>query len=197
MYETLETIIRATGEALEGNCVYENLTFQQSPLLNSKRRNLARAAEGAQRICEIGFNAGHSALEFMASGATCVFFDLGEHAYSEPCANYIQSLYPTRTLEFIWGDSRVMMPRWIAANPAAIGTFDVVHVDGGHTSECATSDMFGAYLLTKPGGFLIVDDISSPDIMQVVNVWMRQGLLQIDPSFEATALYPHAVLRKV
>jgi predicted O-methyltransferase YrrM len=199
-YSALETIIRATGEALEGNCVYENLTFQQSPLLASKRRNLAKAAKGAQRICEIGFNAGHSALEFLEgslTNATYVFFDLGEHAYSAPCANYIQSLYPTRILEFVWGDSRTRMPQWIAANPTAIGTFDVVHVDGGHTSECATSDMFGAYLLTKPGGILIVDDISSPVIMQAVNVWMRQGLLHIDPSFEVTKLYTHAVLRKV
>jgi hypothetical protein len=198
-YEALETIVRATGEVLEGNCVYENQTFQQSPLLASKRRNLARAAKGARRICEIGFNAGHSALEFLGAEntATCLFFDLGEHAYSEPCANYVQTQFPGRALEFIWGDSRVMMPRWIAANPAAIGTFDVVHVDGGHTSECATSDMFGAYLLTKPGGLLIVDDISSEDIMPAVNVWMRQGVLEIDPTYEVTALYPHAVLRKV
>ena len=196
-FTALEHIIRSTGEVLEGNCVYENQTFRRNPLLDSKRANLVKAAQGAQRICEIGFNAGHSALQLLSNrSATHLFFDLGEHKYSEPCANYIQSVYPDTAMQFVWGDSRTMIPRWIQANPAAIGTFDVVHVDGGHTPECATSDLFGAYLLAKPGGIIIVDDINSTEIMPTVNVWMRQGLLQIDPTFEVTKLYPHAMLRK-
>jgi hypothetical protein len=90
-----------------------------------------------------------------------------------------------------------MLPRWIQANPAAVGSFDVVHVDGGHSLECATSDLFAAYLLARPGGIIILDDIQNRDIISAVNVWMGEGLLNIDASFEVTALYPHAVLRKM
>jgi hypothetical protein len=195
-----ETIIAAAGEVLEGNCVYENQTLQRNPLLDSKRRNLFKAAQGCWRICEIGFNAGHSALVLLLASnetATHLFFDLGEHAYTEPCANYLKSILPNKSLDLILGDSRVTIPRWIQANPAAMGTFDFVHVDGGHTKECATSDLLCAYLLTKVGGTIIVDDINSKKIMPIVNAWMAQGVLQIDPTYEATSLYPHAVLRKV
>jgi predicted O-methyltransferase YrrM len=197
-WESLEAIVRATGEDLEGNCVYENKTLQRNPLLDSKRRNYARAAAGTRRICEIGFNAGHSALEFLkvSPTSTYVFFDLCEHAYTQPCADYLQAVYQT-PMTFVFGDSRVTLPRWIQANPAALGTFDLVHVDGGHTKECATSDLLCAYLLTRVGGIILVDDINSKKIMPAVNAWMAQGVLQIDPTFEATSLYPHAVLRKV
>jgi hypothetical protein len=96
----------------------------------------------------------------------------------------------------VYVDSRTTLPRWIQANPAAVGSFDVVHV-GGHSLECATSDLFAAYLLAKPGGIVILDDIQNKDIISAVNVWMGEGLLNIDPSFEATSFYPHAVLRKM
>lgn len=97
----LEGIIEATGEPLEGNCVYENQSFQQSPLLASKRRNYAKAAAGARRICEIGFNAGHSAMEFLhaSPGSTYVFFDLGEHAYTRPCADYIEAVFQIQNMD--------------------------------------------------------------------------------------------------
>jgi hypothetical protein len=198
--EPLGAIIRSTGELLEGNCVYKNQTLEADPLLDSKRRNLERAASFASRICEIGFNAGHSALAFLLAAdpkTTFVFFDLGEHAYTRPCFQHLQQTFPGVAMQAVYGDSRTTLPRWIQANPAAVGSFDVVHVDGGHSLECATSDLFAAYLLAKPGGIIILDDINNSDIISAVNVWMREGLLNIDASYEVTALYPHAVLRKM
>jgi hypothetical protein len=100
-------------------------------------------------------------------------------------------------MNMVWGDSRITAPRWIQHNRWAIGAFDVVHVDGGHSLECITSDMASAYLLTRPGGLIIVDDINGEHILSTVNTWMSQGVLQIDPTFEATEVHPHAVLRKV
>jgi hypothetical protein len=196
----LEGIIRATGEILEGNCVYTHQTLTRDPMLDSKRRNLARAGEGQRYIAEIGFNAGHSALLFLAAShpeSHHVFFDLGEHTYTRPCAEAIQVWHPEKKIHMVYGDSRVTIPRWIQANPGALGRFDVVHVDGGHTLDCATSDMFAAYMLTKPGGHIIVDDIQGKEILPAVNAWMASGTLQIDPTFEVTSVQPHAVLRKV
>ncbi len=196
----LEGIIRATGEILEGNCMYINQTLIREPKLDSKRRNLSRAAEGQRYIAEIGFNAGHSAILFLAashSEAHHIFFDLGDHTYTRPCADAIRQWYPEKNIQMVYGDSRVTIPRWIQTNPGALGTFDVVHVDGGHSAECATSDLFAAYMLAKPGGLIIVDDIQSSDILDAVNVWMTSGVLQIDPTFEVTAVHPHAMLRKV
>ena len=206
--ESLDALVKASGEALEGNCMYEHLSFRANPRLDSKRRNLFRAAQEATKICEIGVNAGHSALLLLAapqlptlptsptSTKSYLFFDLGEHKYTRMCAEYLQAMF-TKPMEFVYGDSRLTIPQWLSAHQSEQGTFDLVHVDGGHTTECITSDLFGAYLLAKPGGRIIVDDINSPVILEATNVWVRAGLLALEPQFEATDLYPHVVLRKV
>ncbi len=199
----LEAIVRNSGESLEGNCVYQNGTLVPLPFLETKRQNLFRAAEGQRRICEIGFNAGHSALLFLLAAqveSTFVFFDLGEHSYTRPCAEYVEHIGKSQKgadITWVYGDSRTTIPRWIQANPHSLGTFDVVHMDGGHSAECATSDLAFAYLLTKPHGLIVVDDIQSADIRAAINKWTLQGLLVVDTSFYVTHTYPHVILRKM
>ena len=58
--KNLENIIDGMGEALEGNCVYIDRTLNRSDDLKNKQLNLQHIAKGKKRICEIGFNAGHS-----------------------------------------------------------------------------------------------------------------------------------------
>jgi predicted O-methyltransferase YrrM len=199
----LEAIVRNSGESLEGNCVYQNGTLVPLPFLETKRQNLFLAAQGKRRICEIGFNAGHSALLFLLAAereSTFVFFDLGEHAYTRPCAEYVERIgmsLKCADITWVYGDSRTTMPRWIQTNPHSLEAFDVVHVDGGHSAECATSDLAFAYLLAKPQGLIIVDDIQSADIRAAINTWTSQGILAVDTSFQATYTYPHVVLRKL
>lgn len=197
--QQLEDIIRTVGEPLEGNCVYEHQTLNRNAGLAAKQRNLFRAAQGASRICEIGFNAGHSALLFVLAAnpaSTFLFFDLGEHAYTRPATSYIQTRFPTMSLEFQYGNSLTQIPRWLEANRDQQGTYDVVHVDGGHTKECITSDLLCGYLLAKPGGLVIVDDLQDKGILESVNMWVREGYLVPVGGFEPTTVYPHVVLQK-
>jgi predicted O-methyltransferase YrrM len=37
-------------------------------------------------------------------------------------------------------------------------TYDVIHIDGGHSTEVATSDIVHSYRLSKQGTILIMDD---------------------------------------
>eukprot|EP00439_Symbiodinium_sp_Y106_P073058 s2900_g13.t1 len=55
------------------------------------------AGEGVKTICEVGFNAGHSALRWLThSSAKVLSFDLGDHPYSRPAAMWLASQFPEK-----------------------------------------------------------------------------------------------------
>jgi precorrin-6B methylase 2 len=97
--------------------------------------------------------------------------------------------------EAVLGNSLIQAPLWIQQNPSHVGTFDVVHVDGGHSVECIVGDLATAVILTRPGGRIIVDDLQSEVIRNVLNMWLRTGVLTPDLQFQCTSYYPHVVLR--
>lgn len=59
-------------------------------------------------ICEIGFNAGHSAATFLSAsapqGALYFGFDLHQHRYGEASLDILDSIFPGRVY-ISWGDS--------------------------------------------------------------------------------------------
>ena len=113
--QNLEHIIKSSGEVLEGNCFYYHQSFTKFPELFNKQCNLASLAEGTKKICEIGFNAGHSALLLLGNKSVkeAIFFDLGEHKYMNPCFEYIQKAFLGIEMDLIVGDSRISLPKWL------------------------------------------------------------------------------------
>lgn len=200
----IEQIVRATGEPLEGNCVYYHHSLVKFDRLYNKQLNLKTLAmynnKPGTKICEIGFNAGHSALLMMlhAPNAKYTFFDLGEHLYTRPCFEYVKSKFAkSEHVSITFGDSRTVIPKWIAENADQVGTFDVVHVDGGHIESCVVSDMAMAILLVKPGGIVIVDDTNAPQILECYKMWERTGMLERMPQHETPDdTYAHIVARR-
>ena len=96
-------------------------------------------------IMEIGFNAGHSALLFLAitpPTTKVVSFDLGEYAYVFAAKRYIDSLFPGRHT-LVTGDSTVTIPKYeeqVAHRMKDINTappmrFDIIFIDGGHQND--------------------------------------------------------------
>jgi hypothetical protein len=200
----LEQIVRSTGEPLEGNCVYYHHSLIKFDKLYNKQLNLKTVAmynnKPNTKICEIGFNAGHSALLMMlhAPHANYTFFDLGEHSYTRPCFEYVKSkaMNPDK-ISIHYGDSRTEIPKWIAAHSDQVGTFDIVHVDGGHIESCVVSDTAMAILLVKPGGIVIVDDTNAPQILGCYHMWERAGILERMPQHETPDdTYAHILARR-
>jgi hypothetical protein len=64
------------------------------------------------------------------------------------------------------------MPNWINDNPHELSTYDLVHVDGGHSEFCASNDMKHADLLLKLGGIMVVDDTDAPQINTLVDAYL-------------------------
>jgi len=94
----IEKIILNSNTELEGNCIYIHKSLNKSNELVNKQKNLFNCGTIIEkRICEIGFNAGHSAL-LLILGSKCGnyefdIFDIGEHSYTKLCFEYLKNIF--------------------------------------------------------------------------------------------------------
>jgi predicted O-methyltransferase YrrM len=179
----------------EGNSFYHHQSIREYPELYNKQLNLFWCGKQApSRICEIGFNAGHSAMLLLlaSSATTFTIFDIGHHQYTQPCLNYIEHIFPQVAFEYIVGDSTLTMPTQMEGRHQ---TYDLVHVDGGHSEFCATSDIKHADILLKPGGIMVVDDTDAPQINGLVESYLASRKYEVVNVLK-TFGYPHRVIRK-
>ena len=123
-------------------------------------------------------------------------FDIGHHRYTRPCLNYLQSAFSNVDFEYVEGDSTVTMPEWIRNNKEHIGTFDVVHVDGGHSMHCISNDMKHTDLLVKKNGIVIVDDTNVDYINGHVNMYIATGNY-VELPVNPTSGYPHRIIQRI
>jgi predicted O-methyltransferase YrrM len=72
-------------------------------------------------------------------------------------------------LDFLVGDSHVVLPAFFAEQPDQY--FDLVTVDGDHSAKGARADLQVAMPRVKIGGALIFDDISNPGHPELRRVW--------------------------
>jgi predicted O-methyltransferase YrrM len=197
----IEVIIVGSGESLEGNSFYIHNSLMRFDQLKTKQLNLFRqGANAASRICEIGFNAGHSALLMLvgrpATPVEFTVFDIGQHAYTRPAIKYIGSQFPHVRINYIEGDSTMSIPAWIAKRPEIVHSYDLVHVDGGHSEHCIRNDLQNAIRLTRLGGVIVVDDTNISYVNEYVDFYITSGVCVELDVFPTTG-YPHRILRKV
>ena len=121
-------------------------------------------------IMEIGFNAGHSALLFLAitpPETKVVSFDLGEYAYVFAAKRYIDSVFPGRHT-LVTGDSTITIPKYEEQvahrmkNPETAPPlrFDFIFIDGGHQNDIPMKDILNSQRLAAGAHTLVaIDDI--------------------------------------
>ena len=115
-----------------------------------------------KRICEIGFNAGHSTLEWLiaAPSADIVTFDLFTHTYSNLSEAFIRShpiLNATLRFELYKGDSARIVPEYANSHKGVL--CDLLSIDGGHSYEIASNDIINMRALANPEfNVLFIDD---------------------------------------
>jgi predicted O-methyltransferase YrrM len=115
---------------------------------------------------EIGFNAGFSSLLMLLSNPyihiTCV--DLAEHKYTLPCYKKMKETFGNR-IDMIVGDSTKTLED-------IHDTYDLIHIDGGYSTEVATNDIIQSYRLSKKGTILIMDDYDFPNLYELWNKYI-------------------------
>ena len=210
----LENIINKCNVPLEGNIFYNHQGTRwnigdklvRNPNFIEKQLNMYWCGSTAmEKICEIGFNAGHSCLLMLLSktfkNLTFTIFDIVKHKYTMPCFNYIENNFSNINFELIKGDSVIEIPKWIDNNTGACNTYDIVHIDGGHSEECIKNDFINADKLVKHGGTIIIDDTDSTHINNFVNKYLDTKLyIELD-ILDTGALkkesYSHRIIKKI
>lgn len=98
-------------------------------------------------------------------------------------------------MELITGDSRSTMSDFLRSRPSELGTYDIVHVDGGHQLDVVQSDVKHALSLLKTGGVMILDDTNIPYIDHLGDDLVRRGVVSERFGYP-TELYKHRIFTK-
>ncbi len=145
------------------NEIQKNLTWIEGHIgqLNEQLRVYQDLASQpfVHNICEIGFNAGHSSLQWLLSNkhAHVFSFDIGSYGYTKIMAGFLQSQFPGR-LTIFYGNSTVTVPIF-----AQMGHLcDLLVIDGGHIYETAKADLVNMRKVANPlHNIVIFDDYPS------------------------------------
>ena len=107
-----------------------------------------------KRVCEIGFNGGHSASIFLSDKNVKHLhsFDLCDHKYSQKSIEYIKKNFKNR-FSLTCGDSTKTVPKYNGQK------FDLVFIDGGHYNDIPNQDIINTLAhLANPGALIMMDD---------------------------------------
>ena len=185
----LNAIVRGSGEALEGNVFYPDLDERfggcpPSEDLAPARRNIWRAVRFKERLLEVGVNAGHGALLALSANPRLEYsgVDILAHAYTVECVDYLKGEFPGRVHLFP-GDSREVLP-WLADRRDELN-IDIIHVDGGHTSEVCLSDVTHSIRMSQgvKGRHLLLDDVHASWIFDIYCEFVARGDLTTETFF--------------
>jgi FkbM family methyltransferase len=146
--------------------------------VGAMRRGPGEGERERVTVCEVGFNAGHSALFWLAADAAVnvVSFDLGKHGYTEHAAAFIAARFPGRSSLTI-GPSNATLKAF-AARQRGRAACDVVIADGGHSTADATSDIVDLRPLAKAGKHtLIVDNLEMVTVRAAWDSAVRDGTI--------------------
>lgn len=167
--EHLLPIIRTSGEPLEGNIFMFHHTTTYTDLFLNKAKNISNMVLHLhiKNVMEIGFNAGFSSLLMLMTNSkiklTCV--DLCEHSYTLLCFSKLKETFGDR-ISFIQGDSTKTLTN-------ENNKYDVIHIDGGHSTEVAESDICNSYRLSNSGCVLIMDDYDFTNLHQLWDFYVN------------------------
>ncbi len=110
-----------------------------------------------RQVCEIGFNAGHSALFWLVGNdkVKLVSFDIAYVSYIKPMGIYVDATFPRR-LQTVWGDSKVEVSKFFKENNV---TCDVIVIDGSHVRADVLADLRNMRAAAaSPRHLIILDD---------------------------------------
>jgi hypothetical protein len=172
----LNAIVRQSGVRLEGNLFAEHLRdeIHDEPveIFRNKRRNYAMFCATGSTLLEIGFNAGHSCLLALTINRSLRYtgVDIGMHAYTQPCFDYLKSVFGDR-VELRVGDSRDVLPILQGEDRR----YDLFHLDGGHGFNVAVADLCNILNFSERPSTLLVDDINDHMIAALCDYYVMRG----------------------
>jgi len=168
----ITNMLQEIGERIEGNLICD--IYPNNWVINTnidKIINLQHICKNKKKIIEIGVNAGHSLLIMLLTNpqAEYLLFDLNYHKYTSPIIEYLKLSFPNTKINIIYGDSVLTIKDYINNNPNEEKTYDMCHLDGGHTIDIFSCDYKNTKKLLNDDGVVIFDDYNYPDIFNFIN----------------------------
>lgn len=133
----------------------------KSSFMFNKTCTHARASPGGlAQVCEIGFNAGHTALLFLEAAPTAhvVSFDLGDMPWAKKQAALLTRAYGAARFKAVFGSSDVTVPPYASRMPTKC---DVVFSDGGKAEALRLNDLRNLRELAQPHVLILVDEVTT------------------------------------
>lgn len=171
-------ILEDIGERVEGNLICDinprNWTIERNI---SKIKNLQYLCRNKRKIIEIGVNACHSLLLMLLINpdAEYLLFDLNFHKYTNPIIQYIKKEFPNTKINIIYGNSVETINKYILDNADQLNSYDLIHLDGGHTEDIFTEDYNNSKKLIRDDGVVIFDDYDFRDINNFINKMVKKN----------------------
>lgn len=181
----LNNIVYNSNVSVEGNVYYRHEANGRSitPLYEHKRHKLFELAKRSKSVLEIGVNGGHSALTMFTANPELSYhgFDIGHHSYTQPAIDWLTKKF--KKVSYHVGDSRLTIPKF---NKKI--TFDLIHVDGGHSAEQALVDIKNCRRLAHKRTLLLFDDCNTrgeagPELLQLWNKLVKDKYIKELPEW--------------
>jgi predicted O-methyltransferase YrrM len=142
----------------------------------------AAAYRGVRHVCEVGFNAGHSAINALATNPniTLVAFDLGALPWSQGMSDFVHQMFPGR-FKYIKGSSFDTLPQYARqVRSGSAVACDLFFIDGDHSYDGASKDFANALQATAPNAYLVADDYtqSFPGVVRAWDEMVQGGLIE-------------------
>jgi len=127
-----------------------------------KTKIMTLLSKNANTICEIGFNAGHSAITFLNgnSNASIISFDLRIKKYSTQAEHFLKSQFVGNRLLIIEGSSHQTLRRFHNQSPSV--KCDIFLVDGDHSHEGVIKDLTDIYPMLHSHAVILLSDTNCP-----------------------------------
>ena len=143
-----------------------------------------------KRYLEIGVRRGRSLCAVASQAPDCALygFDLWVSNYAgieNPGPEFVRTeldrVGHRGSVQFVNGNSHQTLPAFFAAHPDL--TFDLITVDGDHSTLGAAQDICDVIPRLRIGGILVFDDVCHPALPGLRQVW--QELVASQPRFSA------------
>ena len=112
-------------------------------------------------VCEVGFNAGLSALLLLESvpNGVVLSFDLGDMPWAREADRLLKNAYGSRRFPgVIWGDSKDTVQRMATRHPH---TCDLVFVDGDKSYDGRYKTLWALSDASRPNALVFMDEVTS------------------------------------
>jgi len=192
--EHLLPIVHSVDEALEGNLFFHHQTTNLCIDFLQKQYNILEIIDSLSskekkeeniHILEIGFNAGFSALLFLLANPktkiTCI--DVGFHRYTYACYEKLRETFGEDRIGFLLGDSVAVLPNIHEDDPK----YDLFYLDGSHSAETLSSDLFHIGRLMRENGIVIMNDTNDPVVNTAFETFSER--MQLQPVLQENTPY--------